>query len=228
MIIAPGEGASALVIADAARGAGWRVILARRTGVAERPASPKGVPPLSETNLASRDEEAIPDWNPASYVSAGALAIKASSLGPIDTLVLMSEPDEEGPSIFDGAPGSLAASLEEVTLGPIWLAREMIRRFETGKPGRILAVSVESPNEAPGVPGEGARTAFVKSAFRGFGEALFNRAQNARWKAWGIADRSGKPEALAAFAIAILDEGKEAKSGRWLPFNGKSGLFGIF
>ncbi|HUX40010.1 MAG TPA: hypothetical protein VMV83_02495 [Rectinemataceae bacterium] len=226
MIIAPGEGASALAIAESARSSGWRVTLARSSGLAERSANPKAGP--AATQASSRGKDSILDWNPASYVSAGALAIKAFSLEPVDVLVLVSEPEKGGPALFDGAPGSLAAGLEEATLGPIWLAREMIHRFEAGKSGRVLAVSVESPDESQGVPGERAWAAYVSSAFRGFGEGLFDRAQGARWKAWGIADRSGKPEALAAFAIALLEEGKEAKSGRWLPFNGKSGLFGIF
>ncbi len=228
MIIAAGEGATALAIAEAARASGWRVTLARSSGIAERPASPKVDPAPAAAHHSSMKKDSIIDWNPASYVSAGALAIKASSPEPVDVLVLVSEPERGGPALFDGAPGSLAANLEESTLGPIWLAREMIHRFEAGKSGSVLAVSVESPEEIQGVPGEGAWTAYLRSSFRGFGEGLFDRAQGARWKAWGIADRSGKPEALAAFAIALLDEGKEAKSGRWLPFNGKSGLFGIF
>jgi hypothetical protein len=226
MIIAPGEGASAFAIAEAARGSGWRVTLARSSGLTERPGNPKIGPAAAQAS--SRERDSILDWSPASYVSAGALAIKASSLEPVEVLVLVSEPENGGPALFDGAPGSLAASLEEATLGPIWLAREMIHRFEAGRPGKVLAVSVESPDESQGASGEGAWTTYVRSAFRGFGEGLFDRAKGARWTAWGIADRSGKPEALAAFAIALLDEGKEAKSGRWLPFSGKSGLFGIF
>ena len=228
MIIAPGEGSVASAIAEAARSAGWRVILARRSDPSDIPASARSVSPKSAAQPAPGEGEAFLNWNPASYVSAGALAIKASSMAPIDALVLVSEPETGGPALFDGAPGNLAASLEEATLGPVWLAREMIRRFESGKTGGLLAVSVESPEEAQRVPGEGAWSAFVSSAFRGFGEGLFDRARGARWKAWGIADRSGKPEALGAFAIALLEEGKEAKSGRWLAFNGKPGLFGIF
>ena len=226
MIIAPGEGMAVTALADAARAVGWRVLLAQRAGDAEE-TGPRGSVPRSPIRPPSGDGDIL-TWNPASYVSAGALAINASSLGPIDALVLVSEPEKYGPSLFDGAPGSLATGLEEATLGPIWLAREIIRRFEAGEGGRVLAVSVEGPEEAQRAAGEQAWTAFVQSAFRGFGEGLFDRAREARWKAWGIADKSGKYEALADFAIAILEEGKVAKSGRWLPFNGKAGIFGIF
>lgn len=225
MIIAPGEGPAALAIAQAARNAGWRVISARKQGAS---GSPRAGASASTSPGDLEGGELILGWNPASYISAGALAINAVSAGPIDALVIVSEPEGEGPSLFDGAPGSLAAGLEEASLGPVWIAREMIRRFESVKAGQLLAVSIEGFDETPRAPGEAAWPAFVRSAFRGFGEGLFDRARGAAWKAWGIADRGGKPEALAAFAIALLDEGKGAKSGRWLPFNGKSGLFGIF
>ena len=226
MIIGPGEGAAASSIARAARAAGWRVLLARASGGAEA-AGPKAGHPRSPLPPISGEGDILA-WNPASYVSAGALAINASALGDIEALVLVSEPENGGPALFDGAPGSLASRLEEATLGPIWLAREIIRRFEAGGGGRILAISVEGPDEAQRVPGELAWAAYLRSAFRGFGEGLFDRARNARWKAWGIVDKSGKSEALGDFAIALLEEGREAKSGRWLPFNGKSGIFGIF
>ena len=62
----------------------------------------------------------------------------------------------------------------------------------------------------------------VQGAFRGLGEGLFDHARGAPWTAWGILDRSGRPEAAVDFALRLLDEQKPAKSGRWLPFNGKA------
>jgi len=220
MIIAPGEGDTALALAGAAKAAGWTVVLARKQAGAEGTATTR---PAAETSGFS----SLP-WNPSSYVSAGALAIGASSRGDVEAVVLISAPEPGDRSLFDGPPGSLASALEEALTGPVWLAREMLRRFEIRKTGKLLALSVEVPMRPSGAPGEGAWTALVSSAFRGFGEGLFDRGRGAHWKAWGIADKSGKPSALADFAIALLEEGKESKSGRWLPFTGKGGIFGIF
>jgi len=225
MIIAPGEGETAQAIAVAARAAGWTVVLARRSAAGETAA--RGTDEPSRGGPPAFGDVSLP-WNPASYVSAGALAIGASSKDEIDALVLVSALEGEEPSLFDGPPGSLAGALEQATAGPVWLSREMLRRFEARKSGKVLAVSVEKAPREGTAPGETAWASFVAGTFRGFGEGLFDRARGARWKAWGIVDKSGKPAALASFAIALIEEGKETKSGRWLSFNGKGGIFGIF
>ena len=225
MIIAPGEGETATALASAAREAGWTVRLAKRAGAGERQGLGESGSPARAT---SPSGEGLPPWNPASYISAGALALAASSHAPIDALVLLAEPEKAEFSLFDGPPGSLAEALEAATAGPIWLSREAIRRFEARKEGKCLLIAKESLPAQTMSPGESAWQTFVVSAFKGFGEGLFDRSRGAPWKAWGIVDKSPKPQALAAFAIALLEEGKETKAGRWLPFNGKGGIFGIF
>lgn len=217
MLLAPGEGEIARAIAAAAAAAGWLVTLAGRPGSG-----------LAGDSDSARSTDGSLPWNPSSYVSAGALTLGAEAKGAIDVLVIVSAPEAGERSIFDGPPGSLATSMEEAALGPVWLCREMIRRFEARRSGRILLVSRELANPSELSPNEAAWPNYVASTFRGFGETLFGRARGAHWKAWGIADRSGKAEALATFALAHLDESKDSKSGRWLPFNGKSGIFGIF
>lgn len=217
MLLAGDPGPWRDALGGAARASGWRVLLAE-------PGAAEGSPSSAEGNSA----DAVLPWNPASYVSAGALSLAASSEAGIEALILLSAPEKGERSLFDGPPGSLGAAVEARALGPLWLARETIRRFETRKTGKMLLVSVE-PGSAEGTAsGEEAWPAFVGGAFRGFGEALFDRGRGAPWQAWGVIDRGGKPEALAAFALALLEEGKSSKAGRWLPFSGKGGLFGIF
>ena len=222
MIIAPFEGDFAAALAAAARGAGWKTALASRAGLHEAGPVPKDV---------GSSDSAIRPWNPASYVSAGALALaSASALGEADALVLVWDPATDDSSLFDGPPGRLGSSLEAAIEGPVYLAREMVRRFEARGAGRIVLISMESTSSGGegDAPGSAAFPTLVSAAFRGLGEGLFARARGARWSAWGIADRGGKPEAAIDFALRLLDEPKTSKAGRWLPFGGKAGIFGVF
>jgi hypothetical protein len=180
---------------------------------------------------AQQGERATLPWNPASYVSAGALSIAArSAFGEIDAAVLVADPACWDISLLDGPPGLIAASIEAAVAGPAWLAREIIRRFEARKEGRMLLVSLDEAEgaiEGRAAPGL-AFSALTRGAFMGLGEGLFTRARGASWSAWGIDERSGKVDLAAAFALKLLDEPKTAKSGRWLPFTGRSGIFGVF
>ena len=211
MLIAPFEGDLAEALASAAQGAGWKVGLAWRGGSVEE-----------GDGAASHPKGTLLPWNPASYVSAGALALTATSaLGEIDVLVLVCDPKTSETSLYDGSAGRLGTAFEAAVTGPLYLTREMIRRFETVKAGRLLLVSAEAePNTS--------WSTLVGAAFRGLGETAFARARGATWSAWGLAERSGKIEAAAEFALRLLEEQKTAKSGRWLPYNGKSGIFGVF
>jgi len=222
MIIAPYEGDFAAALATAARAKGWETACAKRSLPLD--------PTVSTEREGARENRDLP-WNPASYVSAAALALSAeASPASVETLVLICDAGSAGASLFDGSPGGLAASLEAGVSGPVYLCREMARRFDARSAGRILLVSVEGPTgKGEGhAPGSTAFQTLVGAAFRGLGEGLFDRAKISAWSAWGLVDRSGKPEVAADFALRLLDEQKTGKSGRWLPFNGKAGLFGVF
>jgi hypothetical protein len=222
MIIAPFEGDFATKLAAAARAAGWRTALAR-TSVPGQEGPGEG--------LAEGDDPPRLAWNPASYVSAGALSLSAGSrFDDLETLVIVCDPSDSDRSLFESSPGGLGSSIEAAVAGPVFLAREFARLFGARKSGRILMVSVEgAPRHEDGAaPGSGAFASLVSSAFRGLGEGLFDRARGASWSAWGIVEKSGKHEAAADFALRLLDEQKTTKSGRWLSFNGKAGIFGVF
>jgi len=231
MIIAPFAGSFSSALDRSAQAAGWRTLRACRSepptrteafASAEAGRGERGPAGAASTEAPRID---IP-WNPASYVSAGALALAA---GEAEVLVIVHEPDGADPSLFDAGPGGLGSALAAATEGPVYLAREFVRRFELAGKGRILLVSVEAPERAAGsAPGSSAFPALVAGAFRGLGEGLFDRARPGSFSAWGIQDRSGKPEAAAEFALRLLEEPKTSKSGRWLPYNGKAGIFGVF
>ncbi len=215
MIIAPAEGETAGAIASVAASAGWRVV-------------PVALPPRRGETLAedhARTDRLV--WNPASFVSAGTLALTAAkTLGRVDTVVILSSPVDADRSLFGGSPGSIGAALEASVHGPAFLTREMLRLFDGQRSGKLLLVSVEPLPE-----GEGGRDAFaslVSGAFRGLGEGIFERGKAAPWTAFGIVEKSGKPTTVAEFALKLLDDPKASKSGRWVPFNGKAGLFGMF
>lgn len=215
MIIAPAEGETAGAIASVAASAGWKVV------PAELP--PRRGDALGEVRAGT--DRLV--WNPASFVSAGTLALTAAkSLGPVDAVVILSSPADADRSLFGGSPGSIASALEAFVQGPAYLTREILRLFDGQRSGKLLLVSIEPQSE-----GEGGRDAFaslVNGAFRGLGEGIFERGKGAAWTAFGIVEKSGKPGTVAEFALRLLDDSKASKNGRWLPFNGKAGLFGMF
>jgi hypothetical protein len=220
MIIAPAEGDFAAALTKGAAASGWATALAATGPV------PADVPP---DGGAVHGELRFP-WNPGSYVSAGALGLNLdAAFGNPDTLVLVCDPATTDRSLFDASPGGVGSALEAAVQGPVFLVREFLRRLEARKTGRIILVSVEaSAGNGAAAPGAGAYASLVSSAFRGLGEGLFDRARGATWSAWGIVDRGDKPEASADFVLRLLEEQKTAKSGRWLTFNGKAGIFGVF
>jgi hypothetical protein len=99
-----------------------------------------------------------------------------------------------------------------------------VRYFEARKSGSLLLFAVEAPGETP----RGPAAALAAEAFRGLGEGLFAQGRAASWQAFGLQDASGLEAESARFAIRLLDEGKSGKSGRWLRFTGKPGIFGMF
>ncbi len=162
-------------------------------------------------------------WNPSSYISASALLLAAeNAAGALDAAVLF-----EGPQTVDllsSAPGAIEAEIEGSCLGPAFLARGLIKRFEEQKTGSILLFQTEAPADTP----KGPAACLAASAFRGLGDGLFAQARGAGWQAFGIQDSSGSEAEAARFALRLLEEGKSGKAGRWLRFNGKSGIFGMF
>ena len=217
ILIAPFDGPLAGALAQAAREAGWAAALA----VAPRPRAAEG---------ARREEEApagagcvaLP-YDPASYVSAAALVASAcNALGDIEVAVLLADRRAGPADLAACKPGELAALVGGACAGPLYLVRELARRFEERRSGAFLLLAQERPRDAEAGPA----AALAEGAFEGLGRGLFARAEGAAWRAFGVTDASGQPDRAARYALSLLDEGRTAKSGRWLRFTGKPGLFG--
>jgi hypothetical protein len=223
ILIAPGEGPLALALAAEARQAGWKCALAVKAGDPAPAAQALSSPGSGAASRAEPVSDKLSfSWNPASYVSASALAIAATAaIGEIEVLALVADPATALPDLLLATPGAAAAGIESACLGPALLAREMLRRFAARGRGRILLLCAEQPADAPAGPA----AALAAGAFRGLGDGIFATGGHA---AWGVIDASGQVELAARFALRLLDEKKAGKTGRWLRFTGKPGIFGIF
>lgn len=214
ILIAPFESAAARALAEEARNSGWTAVLARSSAQAAR--SEPGAESAGTTILA---------WNPPSYISASALLLGAkNAVGELDAAIILEEPAAAKVDLLASAPGAIETALSASCLGPALLSRELVRYFEARKSGSLLLFAVEAPGETP----RGPAAALAAEAFRGLGEGLFAQGRAASWQAFGLQDASGLELESARFALRLLDEGKSGKSGRWLRFTGKPGIFGMF
>jgi hypothetical protein len=221
ILIAPFEGPLAAAIADEAGGAGWTVGFGRaqRRGAA----AGAGSAPGGEVPGEGPSGAVAIAYEPRSFVSASTLVISAeNALGPLDAAVIVFDPSGAKAELLDAKPGELAALVEERCSGPLFLAREIVRRFEARGAGRLLLVAPESPRDAA----QGPAAAMAEKAFEGLGSGLFAAASSSAWSAYGIRDASGQADRLARFALELLSEPKPSKAGRWLRYSGKAGLFG--
>jgi len=214
ILIAPFNGPVAAAVAAEARAAGWTLALA----LAREPKSEAKEPADRE----SGDSFTL-SYNPASFVSVSAMVHEArNALGEIDAAVLIADPAAVRADFTAGRPGELGAAVEEQCAGPLYLARELVRRFEAHKSGRIVLVAPERPRDAA----LGPLASLAAGAFEGLGEGLFTSAQGASWSAAGVLEASGLPEKAARFVLALLEEKRQNKTGRWIRYTGKGGIFG--
>jgi len=254
ILIAPFESSAARAFAEAARAAGWTVVLARSSGEeaegraagrkqtagkqARGTAGPQGAGSAVQAAAAAdaggavekqgveaqgRAGSTVLSWNPSSYISTTALLLAAqNAVGPLGAAVIF----EGGQTVdlLSSAPGSIEAEICAGCLGPSFLARGLIRQFEEQKSGSLLLYQKEIPPETP----RGPAAALEAAAFRGLGDGLFEQGRGAGWQVFGILDSGGSEAEAARFAFRLLEDGKGGKTGRWLRFNGKSGIFGIF
>jgi hypothetical protein len=216
ILIAPFEGPLAAALAAEASAEGWSLALALARG-----------PVPAEISKASDDGKRARAvtlaYDPRSYVSASSLVLSATNaLGELDAAVLVFDPAEAKTDFLSGKPGELAGLVDERCAGPLYLARELVRRFESRKAGSLLLLAPECPRDAA----VGPAAAMADGAFEGLGMGLFSAAIGASWSAFGLRDASGQTERAARYAIALLDDAKRAKAGRWLRYTGKSGIFG--
>jgi hypothetical protein len=222
ILIAPFDGPLAAALASEAGAALWSVALALARG----PAGGASGPAPSETGGAGagdRADSVTIAYEPRSFVSASALVLSAeNALGPLDAAILVFDPAAAKTDFLGAKPGELAALVEERCSGPLFLARELARRFEARRSGRILLVGPESPRDAA----LGPAAAMADGAFEGLGSGLFAAAASAAWSAYGLRDASGQSDRLARYALELLDEPKPTKAGRWLRYSGKGGIFG--
>jgi hypothetical protein len=209
ILIAPFDGPLAAALAAEASSDGWSVALALVRGLAAPADAAPGFLTLA--------------YDPRSYVSASTLALSAqNALGELDAAVLVFDPAAAKAEFLSSKPGELAGLVEERCSGPLFLAREIIRRFEARKSGSILLFAPESPRDAA----LGPTAAMADGAFEGLGTGLFAAAAGASWAAYGLRDASGQADRAARFALELLGEAKPAKAGRWLRYSGKGGIFG--
>jgi hypothetical protein len=209
ILIAPYEGPLAAALAAEALSAGWSVALGL---VRAAPQLPGEVP----------EGAVIIYYEPRSYVSVASLALSArNAQGELDAAVLVFDPAGAKADFLSGRPGDLAALVEGRCAGPLFLARELVRRFE-GRRGSLLLLAPESPRDAA----LGPLASMADGAFEGLGTGLFAAAAASTWTAYGIRDASGQPDRAARLALELLGEARPAKAGRWLRHTGKSGIFG--
>ena len=210
ILIAPFDGPLAAALASSAGAEGWSVALALARGPSTTPTeSAQGVVTIT--------------YDPRSYVSASSLVLSATNaLGELDAAVLVFDPASTKADFLAGRPGELSGLVEERCSGPLFLARELIRRFEARKSGAILLLAPESPRDAS----LGPLAAMASGAFEGLGLGLFAASATASWVAYGLRDASGQADRAARHALELLSDSKTAKAGRWLRFTGKSGIFG--
>jgi hypothetical protein len=222
ILIAPFDGPLAAALASEASAAGWSVVSALAHGNPGASAGDAAAAP--DLNSGAAVGSVAIAYEPRSFVSASALVIAAeNAVGPLDAAVLVFDPAEAKADFLDAKPGELAALVEERCSGPLFLARELARRFESRRSGRLLLVAPESPRDAA----LGPAAAMALGAFEGLGTGLFSAAAaSAAWFAYGLRDASGQGERLARFSLELLSEAKPTKAGRWLRYSGKGGIFG--
>jgi len=231
ILIAPFDGPLAGALAQAAREAGWAAALATaprrraeapRESVREDARDEPGAERAPEAPEAGAGCVALP-YDPESYVSTAALVTAAcNALGDIDVAVLVADRRADLVDLSAGKPGELGSLVGGLCAGPLYLVRELARRFEARKSGAILLATPERPRDA----GAGAVAALAEGAFEGLGRGLFAQAEGSCWRAFGLVDASGQPDRAARYALSLLEDPRGSKAGRWLRYTGKAGLFG--
>ncbi len=152
---------------------------------------------------------AIP-YDPKSYVSISSLVLSAvNALGELDAAVLVFDPAAAKADLFGGKPGELTGLVEERCAGPLFLARELVRRFEARKAGCILFLAPESPRDAA----VGPAASMADGAFEGLGRGIFSAAAGAPWLTFGLRDASGQAARAARYALELLGDAKEREGG---------------
>ena len=223
LLIAPFDGPIAAAVAAEACAAGWSVALALAPGFSPAaPVSVEGSEAMAKVAERRAASTSIA-YDPRSYVSASSLVLSAiNALGELDAAVIIFDPASAKADFLAAKPGEISALMEERCAGPLFLARELVRRFEARKAGSLLLVAPESPRDAA----LGPAAAMADGAFEGLGTGLFAAAAGQAWSAFGLRDASGQADRVARYAIELLGDAKAAKAGRWLRYTGKSGIFG--
>ena len=223
ILIAPFDGPLASALAEEASAEGWSVALAMARGHTAATAAESSKNQGRAAGDGGRAGPIAIAYDPRSYVSISALALSAvNALGELDAAALIFDPSAAKADLLGGKPGELAGLVEERCSGPLFLARELLRRFEARKAGSLIFLAPESPRDAA----LGPAAAMADGAFEGLGKGIFSAAAGASWLAFGLRDASGQPERAARYALELLGLAKGAKAGRWLRYTGKSGLFG--
>jgi hypothetical protein len=219
ILIAPCGGPLATALAAEAMAELWSVAQAQ----VRSQSSPKAAAADAPVQGSAPGLAATLAYDPRSYVSAASLVLSAvNAIGELDAAVLVFDPSGAKADFLSGRPGELSALVEERCSGPLFLARELARRFEARGSGSILLLAPENPRDAA----LGPAASMADGAFEGLGSGLFAAAAGAPWSAFGLRDASGQSDRVARFALELLSEAKSSKAGRWIRYTGKGGIFG--
>ena len=211
LLIAPFDSPLASALASEASAELWSLALALPRGASS---APTAGPSAGVATFV---------YDPRSYVAASSLILSArNALGELDAAVLVLDPASAKTDFLSSKPGELSGLVEERCSGPLFLARELARRFEARKAGSLVLLAPESPRDAA----LGPVASMADGAFGGLGTGLFAAAAGAPWSVYGVRDASGQSERAARYVFELLAEAKPSKAGRWLRFSGRSGIFG--
>jgi hypothetical protein len=226
ILVAPYEGPFAAALVSEARAAGWTVAVAV-PGVAVPGAGGDAPGASLPDGDAALPGVAVFPLTPGSFVSSTTLFLSVrNALGDPDVVAIASGGAggaAGGVDLVGGKPGEVEAAILREALGPAMLAREALRCFGARKAGRLVLLGAEPEGGA-----QGPAAALAAGAFRGLGDGIFAAAKEAPWEAFGILDKGENPGEAARFVLRLLEDGRGGKSGRWLRFSGKPGLFGVF
>ena len=171
-----------------------------------------------------RFHEGMPEWNPASPVSARTLVLAArNQLEHIDEAVLVCVPPAYRRPPADIVPAEIDRFIDYNIKGWFFLVRELAASFRRRSAGTLVLALQEintGTREEPDLAGPSAA-----AAFRAFAQNAVLASANASYLAMGFSSaESGAESAFAAYIFKTMEEGRR-NSGKWHKF-GKFNLFG--
>jgi NAD(P)-dependent dehydrogenase (short-subunit alcohol dehydrogenase family) len=172
----------------------------------------------------ARFHEGLPEWNPASPVSARTLVLAArNQLEHIDEAVLVCVPPAYRRPPADIVPSEIDRFIDYNTKGWFFLVRELAALFRRLGAGTLVLALQEintETREGPDLAGSSAA-----ASFRAFAQNVVFASAHAPYLAMGFSSaESGTESAFAAYIFKTMEDGRR-NSGKWHKF-GRFSLFG--